>query len=55
MHINLLMYVDFQNPLQIYYIFFEYAKFLQKKTFIAVKICIYAIFVVPLHSELNNL
>jgi len=31
MHINLLIYVDFQNPLQIYYKYFEYARFLEKK------------------------
>ena len=55
MLINLLIYVDFQNPLQIYYKYFEYARFLEKKTFIPPKICIYAIFVVPLHPEMNKL
>ena len=54
MHINLLIYVDFQNPLQIYYKIFEYARFLQKKTFISLKICVYARFVVPLRSEFNR-
>ena len=52
MHINLLIYVDFQNPLQIYYKYFEYARFLEKKIFIAAKICIYARIVVSLHSEI---
>ena len=31
MHINLLIYVVFQIPLQIYYKYFEYARFLVKK------------------------
>ena len=52
MHINLLIYVDFQNPLQIYYKYFEYARFLEKKTFIPLKICIYARIVVSLHPEI---
>lgn len=42
----------FQNPLQIYYKYFEYARFLQKKTFIPLKICIYARIVVSLHPEI---
>ena len=54
MHINLLIYVDFQNPLQIYYKYFEYARFLEKKIFIAAKICIYARIVVSLHPEIQS-
>ena len=54
MLINLLIYGDFQIPLQIYYKYFEYARFLVKKIIISQKICIYREFIVSLHPEMNH-
>ena len=54
MRINLLIYGDFQIPLQIYYKYFEYARFLVKKIIISQKICTYREFIVSLHPEMNH-